>query len=114
MSTRAAATPVTLAAETRRVFTVSKVVQAADKVLREKGSFWVRGEVSGWKRQRSGHCYFTLKDDRAELCCTLWSSTARRLPMLPEDGMEVEVFGQLGIYERRGQFQLDVSRVETT
>jgi exodeoxyribonuclease VII large subunit len=114
MATRAAAT-VTLPSEPRRTWTVSAVVRAADRAIREKtGPLWVRGEVSGWKRARTGHCYFTLKDDRAELCCTLWSQVARRLPMLPEDGMQVDVLGQLGIYARRGQFQLDVARVETT
>jgi exodeoxyribonuclease VII large subunit len=99
----------------RRVFSVWRVVSRADEVIRQAaGAVWVRGEVSGWKRHRSGHCYFTLKDDRAELCCTLWASTARHLPALPEDGMQVEVQGQLGIFVRRGQFQLDVQRVETT
>lgn len=99
----------------RRVFSVSSVVRAADRALRERtGPLWVRGEVSGWKRSSAGHCYFTLKDDKAELACTLWAKVARELPMLPENGMQIEVLGQLGIYERRGQFQLDVSRVEST
>ena len=99
----------------RRVFSVSLVVGRADQVLQEKAPpLWVRGEVSGWKRISSGHCYFTLKDDRAELCCTLWANAARQLPALPENGMEVEAFGQLGIYTRRGQFRLDVTRLEKT
>lgn len=99
----------------RRVFSVSSVVRAADRALRERtGPLWVRGEVSGWKQSGPGHCYFTLKDDKAELACTLWAKVARGLPMLPENGMQIEVLGQLGIYERRGQFQLDVSRVEST
>jgi len=107
--------PPAQAASPRRVFSVWRVVSRADEVIRQAaGSVWVRGEVSGWKRHRSGHCYFTLKDDRAELCCVLWASTARTLPALPEDGMQVEVQGQLGIFVRRGQFQLDAQRVETT
>jgi exodeoxyribonuclease VII large subunit len=110
-----AAAPQAPAAAPRKVFSVWRVVSRADEVIRQAaGSVWVRGEVSGWKKQRSGHCYFTLKDDRAELCCVLWASTARHLPALPEDGMQVEVMGQLGIFVRRGQFQLDVQRVETT
>lgn len=99
----------------RKIFSVSVVVGRADAVLREKAKpLWVRGEVSGWKRMSNGHCYFSLKDDQAELCCTLWASAARLLPTLPENGMEVEVFGQLGIYPRKGKFQLDVSRLEKT
>jgi exodeoxyribonuclease VII large subunit len=111
----APAAPHAPAATPRKVFSVWRVVSRADEVIRQAaGSVWVRGEVSGWKKHRSGHCYFTLKDDRAELCCVLWASTARHLPALPEDGMQVEVMGQLGIFARRGQFQLDVQRVETT
>jgi exodeoxyribonuclease VII large subunit len=105
----------TAQAAPRKVYSVSRIVRRADAVLREKAPpLWVRGEVSGWKRMSSGHCYFTLKDAQAELCCTLWASAARLLPTLPENGMEVEVFGQLGIYPRKGQFQLDVSRLEKT
>jgi exodeoxyribonuclease VII large subunit len=90
-------------------------VRAANRAVRDRtGPLWVRGEVSGWKRARSGHCFFTLKDAQAELCCTLWASRARQLPMLPEDGMQIEVLGQLGVYERRGELRLEVTRVETT
>jgi exodeoxyribonuclease VII large subunit len=99
----------------RRVFSVSSVVRAADRAIRDRtGPLWVRGEVSGWKQSGVGHCYFVLKDEKAELACTLWAKVARELPILPENGMQIEVLGQLGIYERRGQFQLDVSRVEST
>jgi exodeoxyribonuclease VII large subunit len=94
---------------------VSVVVGRAAQVIREKAPpLWVRGEVSGWKRLRSGHCYFTLKDDKAELRCTIWDRTARLLPALPADGMEVDVFGQLTIYTRRGQFQMEVMEVAST
>jgi exodeoxyribonuclease VII large subunit len=100
---------------TRKVFIVSAVVKRADQVLREKAQpLWIRGEISSWRRHPSGHCYFTLKDDQAELCCTLWASAARSLPALPENGMMIEVFGQLGIYAKKGQFQLEVMRLETT
>lgn len=75
---------------------------------------WVRGEVSGWKKVRSGHCFFCLKDERAELSCVLWADRARMLPTLPSDGMEVDVKGRLGIYVRRGQFRMEVEEVEVT
>lgn len=99
----------------RRVFSVSSVVRAADRAIRDRtGPLWVRGEVSGWKQSGPGHCYFTLKDQKSELACVLWANAARALPMLPENGMQIEVLGQVGIFERRGQFQLEVSRVEST
>ncbi len=91
------------------------MVQRADQVLRERARpLWVRGEVSGWKRYPSGHCFFTLKDEQAELCCVLWAGAARLLPALPDNGLEVEVFGQIGVYPRRGQFRLEVTRIEST
>ena len=95
--------------------TVSALVKSSDKVLREAaGNLWVRGEISGWKRYTSGHCYFTLKDDRAEIQCVLFADAARALPALPENGMEVCVFGQVGIYPKKGQFQFSVQRLATT
>ena len=75
---------------------------------------WVRGEVSGFKKVRSGHCFFCLKDDSAELSCVLWADRARMLPALPSDGMEVDVRGRLGIFVRRGQFRMEVEDVEVT
>src|SRR5687767_9748916 len=68
--------------ERRKAFTVSKVVERAAQVLRDKAPypFWVRGELSNWRRTRSGHCYFCLKDEKAELKCVLWNDTANTLP----------------------------------
>jgi exodeoxyribonuclease VII large subunit len=95
--------------------TVSALVKSSDKVLRDAaGTLWVRGEVSGWKQYASGHCYFTLKDDKAEIPCVLWADQARALPALPENGMEVCAFGQVGIYARKGQFQFTAQRLATT
>jgi exodeoxyribonuclease VII large subunit len=95
--------------------TVSALVASSDKALRAAaGTLWVRGEVSGWKQYASGHCYFTLKDDKSEISCVLWSEAARALPALPENGMEVCVFGQVGIYAKKGQFQFTVQRLATT
>lgn len=91
------------------------MVRRADALLREKTpALWIRGEISGWKKAGSGYCYFTLKDAEAELCCVLSPHAARALPALPTNGLEVDVFGQLTIYSRRGQFQLEVGRVEST
>lgn len=100
----------------RRAYSVSAVVARADAVLRERASMpiWVRGEVSGWKQVRSGHCFFCLKDESAELSCVLWADRARALPTLPSDGMELDVRGRLGIYVRRGQFRMEVEEVEVT
>ena len=107
--------PVRAGSSAQNPCTVSALVASSDKVLRAAaGTLWVRGEISGWKRYASGHCYFTLKDEKSELACVLWSDAARALPALPENGMEVCVFGQVGIYAKKGQFQFTVQRLATT
>lgn len=108
--------PHAASAPERRVWDVATVVRRADALLRERTRpLWIRGEVSSWHRHRKGGwAYFTLRDTSAELPCVLSAVQARRLPMLPSDGMEVEVLGQLGIYARRGRFQLEVMRLDST
>jgi exodeoxyribonuclease VII large subunit len=73
---------------------------------------WIGGEVANWTRARSGHCYFTLKDDKAQLRCVMWSRNARELPSDPEEGMEVRAFGSLTLYEARGEYQMGVVKLE--
>ena len=76
----------------REVWTVSQVNRAVKNLL--EGTLpqvWVSGEVAGWQRARSGHCYLTLKDDRAQIRCVMFRMEAERLPIDPEDGMEVRV-----------------------
>lgn len=96
-----------------RVWTVSQVNRAVRSLL--EGSvdpLWVGGEVAGWTRARSGHRYFTLKDDRAQIRCVMWERDARQLPADPEEGMQVRVYGYLTLYEARGSYQLSVQRIE--
>jgi exodeoxyribonuclease VII large subunit len=73
---------------------------------------WVTGEVANFTRARSGHCYFTLRDDAAQLKCVMWRDEARRLPTTPAEGMGVRALGRLTVYEARGEFQLVVSVLE--
>jgi len=95
------------------VWSVSDVNRAV-RTLIEKGfgELWVGGEVANWTRARSGHCYFTLKDEQAQLRCVLWRRDAARLPVDPEEGMRVRAFGSLTVYEARGDVQLAVRRLE--
>ncbi len=95
------------------VWSVSHVNRSARALLESRFSaFWVGGELANWARARSGHRYFTLKDDRAQLRCVMWRSDAVRLPTEPEDGMNVRCFGSLTIYEARGEYQLSVKKLE--
>lgn len=72
----------------------------------------VRGEVSNFTRARSGHLYFTLKDDRCQLKCVMWRSSAERLRFLLEDGDAVVVGGRISVYEAGGVYQLYADHIE--
>lgn len=72
----------------------------------------VRGEISNFKHHRSGHMYFTIKDDRAELRSVMFRGTNRFLNFQPEDGMQVIATGRISVYEARGQYQLIASMLE--
>ena len=80
----------------------------------EIGQVWVEGEISNYRRQSSGHQYFTLKDDRSQLSCVLFRGVAPSLPAgtVLGDGVQVQVFGDLTVYEARGQYQLVVQIVQ--
>ena len=72
----------------------------------------VRGEISGWKRAASGHCYLCLKDEKAVLDGVLWKGTAAALPFRPEDGVEVVATGKLTTYPGRSRYQIVIDRLE--
>ncbi len=75
------------------------------------GSLWVGGEVSNWRPHRSGHCYFSLRDETAQISCVMWRSDLNRLPAHPEEGMRVVAHGKPTIYGARGSYQLVVRDV---
>jgi exodeoxyribonuclease VII large subunit len=72
----------------------------------------VVGEITGFTRARSGHCYFTLRDADAQIRCVMWRDEARRLPTSPEEGMQVRVLGRISFYQPRGELQLVVTALE--
>lgn len=79
-----------------------------------EGSFpsvWVEGEISNLSRPQSGHCYLSIKDERAQLRAVLWRGTAERLPVKLVDGMEVICQGGLDVYAPRGSYQLVIRKV---
>ena len=94
------------------VMTVGRFVASARLAIeRAIGPTWVAGEVSGFSRAASGHCYFTLKDAQAQVRCVLWRQKAQLLDVRLADGMAVEVRAAPTIYEARGDFQLNVDTV---
>ena len=72
---------------------------------------WVRGEVSNLRVQASGHCYFTLKDERAQIAAVMFRGDAARSRVQLRDGQQLAAYGQVSVYEVRGQYQLIVRTV---
>jgi exodeoxyribonuclease VII large subunit len=72
----------------------------------------VKGEISGFSRAASGHCYFNLKDDSGQIRCAMFKRAASVLGFAPRDGEMVEVRGRLGVYEARGDLQLVVESMQ--
>ncbi|HJR20783.1 MAG TPA: exodeoxyribonuclease VII large subunit [Dongiaceae bacterium] len=93
--------------------TVSELSAAIKRAL-ESGfeRVRVRGEISGFKRAGSGHLYLQLKDDAACIEAVIWRSTAIRLGLNPEDGMEVVATGRITSYAERSKYQLVIDRLE--
>ncbi|GAB4319453.1 MAG: exodeoxyribonuclease VII large subunit [Candidatus Sumerlaeia bacterium] len=93
----------------RRPLSVSEVTGALrDLVETSFGLIEVEGEISNWRRQRSGHCYFSLKDERAVLPCVMFRGDALGLRFEPQNGHQAVAVGRLGIYEKQGVYQLYV------
>ncbi len=97
----------------RRVYTVSELT-ASIKTTLEEGfpMMWVEGEISNLRTPGSGHAYFTLKDEGAQISAVLFRGRGRRLRFELEDGMQVLAFGGLDVYAARGQYQLVVEMME--
>ena len=94
-------------------YSVSELAGALKRTVEAAyGYVRVRGEISGWKRAASGHCYLCLKDDAAVIDAVMWKATAGALPFRPEDGLEVIVTGKLTTYPGRSKYQIVVERME--
>jgi exodeoxyribonuclease VII large subunit len=72
----------------------------------------VRGEISGFSRAASGHCYFSIKDAQGQIRCAMFRRAAQSLDFSPRDGELVELSGRLGVYEQRGDLQLIVESLQ--
>jgi len=92
--------------EKRRVYTVSELNALAQAILEESfPSVWVEGEISNLRKYPSGHTYFTLKDEAAQIAAVLFRGASQSLPFRPEDGLKVLARGRITLYEARGTFQ---------
>src|SRR5947207_5075256 len=95
--------------QTSKIFTVGELTRQIRGTLETKfRAVWVQGEMSNYKLHPSGHQYFTLKDQRAQISCVIWRDTIAppRQPLV--DGSQVQVYGTVTVFEARGQYQLNV------
>lgn len=94
------------------ILSVSELSGRLRQALQSRfGAVWVTGEVSDLSRPSSGHVYFTLKDADSRLSAVLWRSTAQRLSLPLDDGLQVTCFGGIDVYAPRGSYQLIVREI---
>ncbi|HZJ00406.1 MAG TPA: exodeoxyribonuclease VII large subunit [Gemmatimonadaceae bacterium] len=92
------------------------VTQLNDRIKttleREFGFLWIRGEVVDFKKHKSGHWYFCLRDHNAQVQCVVWARDQWRIPAPPDEGMEVTAQVQMNFFANKGTIQLRVGRIE--
>ena len=99
--------------EERSIYSVSELTRKIRNLLEYKiGEIWVEGEISNLRKQASGHQYFTLKDAKSQLSCVLFRGNASKMALDLNDGQEIEVRGDLSVYEPRGNYQLIVRNAQ--
>jgi len=96
-----------------KILSVTELTQSIKQLLESAfPSVWVEGEISNYIEHTSGHRYFTIKDEGAQLKCVLWKGMSRYLFFEPQNGMKVRACGQITVYEKSGQYQLIVSSLQ--
>lgn len=100
--------------QTSRILTVAELTRAIRGTLETKfGAVWVQGEISNYKLHPSGHQYFTLKDQRAAISCVIFRNALPPGGQPISDGAQVQVYGNVSVFEARGQYQLSVQILQT-
>jgi exodeoxyribonuclease VII large subunit len=101
------------AADGSPIYTVSQLTRRIRETLeRQIGLVWVTGEISNLRVPASGHCYFTLKDESAQIAAVMWRTLAETLKFKMAEGLAVLAQGEVTVYEPRGQYQISVRRIE--
>lgn len=99
-------------AATEKIWTVSQLNGAIELLLRKEfQSLWLKGEISNFRRQSTGHCYFTLKDENGQISAVLFRGNAEHCQMPLADGREIFVYGEISVYSPRGTYQIIVRHV---
>ncbi|EPF6159396.1 exodeoxyribonuclease VII large subunit [Citrobacter sedlakii] len=102
-----------LSSQTSAIFTVSRLNQTVRLLLeQEMGQVWISGEISNFSQPASGHWYFTLKDDAAQVRCAMFRNSNRRVTFRPQHGQQVLVRANITLYEPRGDYQIIVESMQ--
>lgn len=97
----------------KKIYTVSTLTREIKELLEMSfPRLWVEGEISNLKFHSSGHIYFTLKDEGAQINCALWRFRSNQLLFRPQDGMQILVEGEVQVYEKGGNYQLIVHQMQ--
>jgi exodeoxyribonuclease VII large subunit len=97
----------------RKIYTVSDLTaRIRDLLAKSFTEMTVQGEISNCRPAASGHIYFTLKDERAQIRCVFFKNQQRGMKFRPEDGLKVTVRGSISVYEARGEYQIYVESLE--
>ena len=96
-----------------KIYRVAEITRLIKTVIEDEvGEVWIEGEISNLRKPTSGHCYFTLKDDSAQIAAVMFRGNQRGLRFQPADGLMIRVFGQVSVYEKSGQYQVIVRQME--
>ncbi|MCF7970342.1 MAG: exodeoxyribonuclease VII large subunit, partial [Methylococcaceae bacterium] len=103
----------TFAYSATKIFSISQL-NSSVKSLLEQNFFAVQvnGEISNLSRPSSGHIYFTLKDERAQVRCAMFHSQVQRLKFQPENGLQIQASANVSLYEARGDYQLIINQIQ--
>ena len=100
-------------AMSNNILSVTELTKSIKLLLEDNfPKVWVEGEISNYIKHSSGHRYFTLKDEGAQIKCVIWRGMSGYLSFEPDNGMKVKAHGQVTVYERSGQYQLIVSSMQ--
>jgi len=98
---------------TQKIFSITQLTKEIQTLLEESFPFiWITGEISNFKSPASGHYYFTLKDDQAQISAIMFRGQNRNLQFLPADGMKITGFGRINVYPPRGAYQIVLEYLE--
>jgi len=97
----------------KTIYSVSELTARLKALIEESFPFvWIRGEISNFRMPASGHCYFTLKDEEAQIAAVMFRGQHRQLKFSPEDGLNIVGLGRLSVYEPRGSYQIILEYIE--